>query len=263
MEQTNLEIKNTEPIHWGHFGVVLGALLLLAGATWMQRPELFAWHKPASNFNLAQVPKYYAYVEPAGNSGPMVAGASTNPGPSIINEDGSISQANMGEVLGASTQGVQLSLDSVKVISVPDSDAAVKKYFADARQVESSPVDSNEFEAALSSGDQAVIDRQAQKLILVRDAVEKLAVPVGLVKLQKLKIIQYNSAINLLQNFTQADNSPELVGDYLQQFLKSQEDLDKENKVAAQNYPRDVPKEVSVFLDNTPQGAAETKNAKP
>ncbi|MEK7161540.1 MAG: hypothetical protein AAB729_02515, partial [Patescibacteria group bacterium] len=96
--------------------------------------------------------------------------------------------------------------------------------------------DTGEFETALSSGNQQLINAQAQKLNAVKEALQKLFVPQSLVKLQKLKIIQYSASVGVLQNFTQADTNPELVGKYLQEFLKSQQDLDTENTLVAEKF---------------------------
>jgi hypothetical protein len=167
---------------------------------------------------------------------PLVAGANTNDGPSVINEDGTVSQVDMGEVLGASTEGVVLSLDEVKVNTIADSSEAIKNYFVQANSIEAGVVDSGEFETALSSNNQKLIDAQAQKLNAVKDALQKLSVPQSLVRLQKLKIIQYSASVGVLQNFTQADTNPELVGKYLQEFLKSQQDLDAENSLVAEKF---------------------------
>ncbi len=231
---TNIE-QAPSPINFGHLGVVMFSLVLLLGLTWLKQPQLFSIKKSnsvASN----SAPKYYAYAQPAGDSMPMVAGANTMDGPSVINEDGSVSQVDMGEVLGASTEGVVLSLDEIKVNIIPDSTDAIKKYFAEANQIENSQIENAEFETALSSGNQKLIDAQAQKLSAVKDALQKLSVPTSLVKLQKLKIIQYSASVGVLQNFTQADANPELVGKYLQEFLKSQQDLDTENSVVAEKF---------------------------
>ncbi len=158
----------------------------------------------------------------------------------------------MGQVLAASTQGVQLSLSDVKVNAVAESSAAIKKYFSGAQAIESGAVGDTNFASALTSGDQSQINQQAQKLITVRDGLLKLPTPQGLVKLQQLKIIQYNSAIALLQNFTQVDQNPEVVNEDLQQFIKSQQDLDAENIIAAQRYPAEDPDSV-LYLN--PDGA--------
>lgn len=239
MEIINNQIQTAEvvaPIHWGHFGTIMAAIVLLAGITWMQKPQLFSFKKNQTAVSNVNIPKYYAYVQPAEDSVPLVAGAATNQGPMIINEDGTVSPVDMGQVLGASTQDVKLSLDDVKVAVIPDSDQSIKKYFTDSNYIQNGPIDNVNFENALSSGNQQQINQQAQKLIGVRDSLQKLPVPQGLVKLAKLTIVQYNAAIGVLQNFTDADKNPELVGQYLSQFLKSQQDLDAEYSAVGQKY---------------------------
>ncbi|HVY68091.1 MAG TPA: hypothetical protein VHA30_04335 [Patescibacteria group bacterium] len=240
--QTLPPFANKPQVSWAHFGVVLIAVALLGGVTLLQRPEFFLRPQASQSEAAADTPHYYAYVTPAEDQLPaLVAGASTDQGPSLINEDGTVSPVDMGEVLGASTADVQLDPSSVKAAAVvPDSDAAVKKYLTDVQTVESGPIDSGEFEAALSSGDQAQINAQAQKLSAVRDNLEKMTVPQGLVKYYQLTVLQYEAAIGVLQNFTQADNNPQLVGDYLNQFLKSQQDLDDETLAIQDEYQIDL-----------------------
>ncbi len=238
---TNTAPTIEPPIHWGHFGAIFFTIVLLLGVSWFKQPQLFSMEKNYVAVADANVPHYYAYVAPPEDQmGPMVAGASTNQGPMIIQDDGTVVPVDMEQVLGASTENVVLTLDDVKVPNViPDSQQAIKKYFIDALAIESGPVDNTQFETALSSGNQELINQQALKLAGIRDALQKLQVPAGLVKLQKLKIIQYSAAVGLLQNFTQADQNPELVGNYLSQFLKSQQDLDSETNSIAQKYNLD------------------------
>lgn len=235
---TNFQsLESPPPIHWGHFGAVVMTMVLILGMSWMEKPELFSLKKSTSMLSEDQnVPRYYAYVPPATDSQPEVLGASTNPGPSVINEDGSVSPVDMGEVLGASTKDVVLSLDSVKVNAVADSPEAIQKYLAGSDAIKNGPIDNIAFETALSSNNQNLINEQAKKLIAINDDLQKLLVPFGLVKLHKLTIIQYHSAIGVLQNFTQADSNPELVGQYLQEFIKSQQDLDAETSAVAVKY---------------------------
>jgi hypothetical protein len=246
------QTQNRDSIHWGHFGVIFFAFALILGMSYMEKPDLFKFNQ-ASNIAADQdVPHYYAYVPPATDDQPEVLGASTDPGPSIINDDGTVSPVDMGNVLAASTQDVQLSLDSINVNQVPDSNEAVIKYFTQAEAIEIKPVDTASFQAALTSNDQTQINQQAQQLTALRDSLQKLAVPVSLVKLQKLKIIQYSSAINLLENFSQADNNPTLVDQDLMNFIKAQQDLDQENIAVAQKYPKADP-HASTYVDVTGQ----------
>jgi hypothetical protein len=225
-------------IHWGHFGTIMTAIVLLAGMTWVSKPELFQFNKEVAASD-ASVPHYYAYEASPDDIKPLVAGATTNPGPQVINDDGSVSPIDVGQVLGASTKDVVLSLDDIKVNEVSNSQLAAQKYFSDSKIIETSPVDSADFESALSSGDQTLINKQADKLISVRDSLQKIPVSTDLAKLQKLKILQYNSAIAVLQNFTQADQNPQLVGGSLSQFIKSQQELDNEAALIAKKYNLD------------------------
>lgn len=217
----------------------------------MQKPQLFSLKKNQTVVSGENVPKYYAYVQPAEDSAPLVAGATTNPGPSLINEDGTVSPIDMGEVLGASTQDVKLSLDDVKVNVIADSEQSIKNYFAAAQAIKNGSVDNADFETALSSGNQEQINAQAKKIIAIRDSLQKLLVPQVLVKLQKLTLIQYNAAIGVLQNFTKADENPELIGQYLTEFLKSQQDLDAENSALVQKYNLDPLLLGAVPIDNS------------
>jgi len=248
---TTLETSVDQSIHWGHFGAIMMVMVLVLGMSFMEKPELFSFKK-----NIAaedqNTPHYYAYVPPASNQQPEVLGASTNPGPSVINDDGTVSPVDMGNVLAASTQDIQLSLDNVKVNQVPDSNAAIMKYFLDSKKIEINPVDTAAFQSALTSNNQNQINQQAGQLIGVRDALQKLSVPQGLVTLQKLKIIQYTAAINLLQNFLQADSNPTLVDQNLMEFIKSQQDLDNENTAISQKYASLYPSP-SLSIDSSGQ----------
>lgn len=229
-----------ENFNFGHVKIIFMAALLLLGLAWFKNPQLFSalGRKQEVKKISANVPRYYAYVPPAEDMQPMVAGASTvQQGPMIINEDGSVTPAlDAGTVLGASTENIQLPLDQIAVSEIPDSGGAIQKYFSDAQLIESNYINNADFEAALNSGNQQQINAQAQKLTGVKNNLQKLEVPRSLVKLQKLKIAQYQAAIAILGNFTKADENPELVGQYLDQFLKSQQDLDAETAAINQKY---------------------------
>ena len=233
--------KTLSEIQWGHFGIIMLAAVLLLGMTWLKNPELLSLNK---NKNLAstQMLHYVPYVPSAEDlPQPAVLGASTSDGPQIIGDDGTVHSVDLGQVLGASTKDVQLSLDEIKVNSVPDSQDAIRKYFSDAQTIEGNMVSNTDFAGALNSGDQTQINIQAQKIITVRDALQKLSVPQSLVKLQKLKIIQYDSSVSLLQNFTLASQNPDQISSNMQEFLKSQQDLDTENIIIAQKFPQEDP----------------------
>ncbi len=231
--QTNLE--NKPQIHFGHFSLILVTFILLAGFTYMQKPGMFKFSQNQNILSKQEVPKYYAYV-PENIPAPLVAGANTSDGPIIINEDGTLSPVDLGQVLGASTQQVQLSLDEIKVKIISDSNENIYKYLDELKVVMNGPIDNAEFETALTSSNQVLINAQADKLVLIKNQISALPVPQSLTRLAKLTIIQYESAIGVLRNFTQADENPELVGQYLQAFLKSQQDLDSENNLVADKY---------------------------
>lgn len=257
MSNANLNVEPDEsPVNWGHFRVVLAVVVLLLGVTYLKQPQLFNFKKAPVVADDPNVPHYYAYVPSAEDQQPEVLGASTDPtasGPMIINDDGSVAPVDMGQVLAANTQDVSLSLDSVKVSAVADSPAAISKYFDSMQQAENGPIDSGDFETALASNNQDLINQQAQKLMQSRDALLKLEVPQSLVKLQQLTVIQYNAAIGLMQNFTQSDQNPTLVGQYFDEFLKSQQDLDNENISVAQKLGSlDPYSNLYVAADGTP-----------
>ena len=50
-------------IHWGHFGTMMMAMVLLLGMTWMEKPDIFSFQE--SSPAVADAPHYYAYVPPA------------------------------------------------------------------------------------------------------------------------------------------------------------------------------------------------------
>jgi len=229
-----------EHIHFGHLGLILSVAVLLVGVSWMKNPDLFDVFKSESSGSLisANLPRYYAYEPPAQVSEAQVAGASTEgQGPMIINEDGTLSQAvENGDVLGALVGNEVLDLESVKIKVLPDSSEAINNYAAKSAEIENAIVGDSEFENALNSGNQALIDRESDKLRGVGEALVNLPAPESMTKLHKLKILQYDAAVNILQNFTQADSNPELVGQYLSRFLKAQQDLDAENNLVQQKY---------------------------
>ena len=105
------------------------------------------------------------------------------------------------------------------------------------------------------------MNQEAAKLIPTRDALQKLVPPQGFVNLDKLKIIEYNSAIALLQDFSQMDTNPELVGGDLEQFLTSQQQLSDEITSVAQKYNLDPnsigPAGEATMLSGVVQGASQ------
>jgi hypothetical protein len=256
---SQIQTQVAPPIHWGHFGAIMMVMVLVLGMSWMEKPDLFSFKK-----NIAaddqNVPHYYAYVQPTQDTQPQVLGANTNPGPSIINDDGTVSPVDAGMVLAASTQDVRLSPDQIKVNSISDSTDAIQKYLVNVQAIEKGPIDNTAFETALSSNNQDLINQQAGKLIAVRDELLKLSVPQGLVLWHQLNVIQYNSAISILQNFTQADTNPELVAQSLGQFLKSQEDLQNQSQAVATKFNLD-PSQLTAGIINVSQAGASQDGA--
>ncbi len=226
------EKQTAETFHFGHLKAVFFVAVLLFGVSWLRDPNLFnAFVKTRANqIAGADVPRYYAYVPPPQDQPmPVVAGASTDQGPSIINEDGSVVPvSSLGQVLGANTAEINLSLDSIKVSEVPDSRAALDKYLSDSAAVEGNLVNDPEFQAALTSGDQQRINREVAKVEGVIAALERLPVPHEAANLQKNKILQYQSAEVLLQNYTQADQNPDAVSQALSVFMQTQDDINSE-----------------------------------
>ena len=230
---TSTSLEHQEPVHWGHFRAIFFVAILLLGFAWLKNPQLFSsirFSKVAPVADAQDVPRYVPYVPSPDDVQPQVLGATTEPsGPMIINEDGSVTPAlTQGQVLAASTNNVVLSLNDVKVNQVPDSQVAIQNYISQSQNIESGYINNTDFETALSSGDQKLIDAQAQKLQGIEDGLQKLSVPASFVQLQKLKIVQYQAGVELLNNFTSADQNPELVGQELDQFLKAQDEMDTE-----------------------------------
>ena len=242
----------SQALHFGHLGVIALALVLLGGVSYMEKPQLFSFKKTIQVAD-ANVPHYYPYVAPVDDQ-PQVLGASTdNAGPEIIGDDGTVEPVDMGQVLGASTQGVELSINEIKVNTVADSTASIQTYFTDAQNIESNTINNSDFASALASGDPTQISQQVQKLAAINTALQKLQVPQSLVQLQKLKVIQYNSAIALLQDYAQTNQNPDQINSDLQQFLKSQQDLDTENIADAQKLGAQDPYSDSYLnTDGTP-----------
>jgi hypothetical protein len=245
MDQPTNSSSFTQQFNFGNLAAICLVAVFLLAVSWIKNPSIFSFHKTdahVSQGDQQDVPHYYAYVAPSEDQQPLVAGANTDPqGPSIINEDGTVTPiANMGQVLGASTENVKLSLDTIAVKEIPDSDDAIKKYFSDSQSIESGYINNTDFQSALSSGDQLQINQQSKKLSAIQENLRKIQVPSSLVRLQKLKIIQYAAAVGLLNNFTQADKNPELVGQFLDQFLKSQQDMDTEMSFAEKKFQVDL-----------------------
>jgi len=239
MNDTNLETTAAQPsIHFGHLGIIALSVFLLLGFSYMEKPQLFSFKKTNTALADANIPHYYPYVTPAADQPqPEVLGASTDQGPQIIGDDGTVQSVSLGQVLAASTDGVQLSTDSITVNTVPDSTSSIEQYFTQSQKIEGGMAGDTAFAAALNSGDQAQIDAQAQQITTMVAELQKIPVPQSLVKLQKLQIIQYNSAIQMLQNFTQGDQDSDQITQDTEQFLTSEQDLETESTNVAQKFP--------------------------
>ncbi len=235
-------MDQTQPLHHqftrGHVSLIFGALLVLATFLFIKDPQYFRLsafsnNEPADNRVALQ---YQPYVVPAQ---PAVLGASTNDnvGPEIINEDGTVESAvDAGSVLGANTDRLETDLTTIMVRTTASNSAAASEYLQSMSYWETTAIDQNEFEAALTSNNQAQINTQSAKMETMLYYLEGMVVPFDAAQLHKLKIAQYRSAITLLRNFSQADDNPELVADELGVFLESQEQQDAEVAGLQQKY---------------------------
>ena len=255
--ETNIETE--APIHWGHFAMVLGVAVALLGVTWLKNPEGFLPknHPVAARTDL---PKYYAYEEPAMPDGPRVAGASTQNGdlPSVLNEDGSVSQTlSAGDVLGVTTNDLESMASELKVMELSDSDEAIKQYLNWTREYELTAVDNTALENALSSSDQAQLNIQAGKFESIKEKLLERAVPASLARLHKMKILQYQAGINLFRNFTQADENPEQVSASLGTFIQAQQEMESEANIVDQKYSNLLNPEVLAAEQAAQNGGAQ------
>jgi hypothetical protein len=234
MEQ-ELQTKIQTPIHWGHFAMVVGVAVTLLGVTWLKNPEGFLPEKKQTTVR-ADLPKYYAYVQPAEFDGPQVAGASTANSdlPSVLNEDGSVTQViSLGEVLGVTTEDLDSQALQVNITELPDTDANIREYFSWTQNQEMTALDGITIENALSTSDQNLLNQEADKFEKIKNDLLSKSAPKSLVRLHKLKILQYQAGINLLRRFTKADEFPEEVSKDLGIFAQAQQEM--ENEAAAMN----------------------------
>jgi len=231
MENQNIIQKNH--FHFGHVGLVFSVAVLLLGVSWMREPDLFALRFEKNNTeSLAKLPQYYAYAEPAEFSQPMVAGASTEPqGPSIINEDGTLSPVvEQGSVLGISTSTIDQLADTTNVKLISDSEENFQKYSDESGQIENGSLNNYEFENALSTASPELLNEQSKKIESIISALQNLNVPASFKKMHQLKLVQYNAAVQILKNFVNADQNPELVTNALGTFMQAQDILNTEMK---------------------------------
>ncbi len=224
-------LPSDNSLHLGHLASVFFVALFLLSVTWFKQPELFNFSKHKQTVSSANLPKYYAYETPAELNQPLVAGASTaGQGPMIIGEDGSLNPAvDLGEVLGISSEDYNLSLNHIKIFqTVPATPANQQAYIQLTNELENKYINTPSFQEALSSLDKQQINLQVKNVNGIIERLSSLVVPDSLVKLHKLKLLQYHSAVVILNNLIQADENPEVVGNALSVFLKAQQDIDLE-----------------------------------
>jgi hypothetical protein len=221
MNETNTQ----EHLHFGHLGLVALVAVVLLGMTWLRDPELFSFKQTAAEQASTEAPAYYAYVPDAADVAPVVLGDTTMPeGPSVINEDGSISSvADLGEVLGANTQDIELSMDAIRVRTTPDTSGSVEAYIIASTNLENGMIEAASFEGALTSGNQADINLYADRIFGTLRQLEAMVVPQSAARLHKLKITQLQTAAKLLQDFSRLDDNPEEVSETLTLFIASQQ----------------------------------------
>jgi hypothetical protein len=210
----------------GHLGLIAIAVIVLGGLTFAQSQNVFSkFSQPGTEEGGGL---YYAYQsEPV----PNVLGDDTIPdGPSVINEDGTISTLNdFGEVLGSASDTPDINLDSIAV-KISSQSWTAKDYFDATFLIESS-LKPGDFEAALISTDPAQSTSQIRLIKDVQARLQQMEVPDFAAKLHKLKIAQYMTAADLLSNYYQADSNPEYVSGKLTQFM----DMQKLHEQEAQN----------------------------
>ncbi len=225
MENTTTENLQKEHFNFGHLALVIGVAVSLLGISWMKNPQLFSIKSvPAANQITVA---YYPYTPSPEDTAPQVAGASTMPsGPSILNEDGSMSPAlDLGRVLGVSTENITANIESLQINTIADSPEAITAYATRAQETEANLVNSSTFEQALISNNPRQINEQVAKFEAFISGLKTMPVPVSFAKLQKLKILQYNAAISILKNFSHVEEDPQQVSTNLGVFSQTQQML--------------------------------------
>ncbi len=216
-----------------HFLLIAGVAGVLATFTLVGQPQ---WLKQITEKKPTAVEsKYYAYVPDS--TSPQVLGADSKfDGPSVINEDGSISPAvDIGSVLGVSTEDIQVSMQDIPVNTMPTTVEKVQTYFS-YMEKEEEDLNAVDFGTALTSSNPAVTAAQVQKLQTFINHLKTIAVPTDLVKLHKLRLIQYQAAMKVLQNYSQLSSNPELVNQQLGIFLETQSEQNDELLALEQKY---------------------------
>ncbi len=162
-----------DPIHWGHFRLILLVAVLLVGFAWMKNPQIFSSLKFSKSASLAKSGEVVSYVPYSGaqpDQQPAVLGANTDDtGPMIINEDGSVtSAADNGQVLAASTDPNTIQeLENISVLEISDSPIALQNYLTNSAAIEGSLISDDEFVQALSSKDASQINKEIPKIQII------------------------------------------------------------------------------------------------
>jgi hypothetical protein len=235
----DIEPSLRQQFTFGHIALIIGVTLLLTGFLFVKDPQYFSLHlhNGSGSVNPTQTaPRYQPY---AAAPQPEVLGASTeaNTGPEVLNEDGTLSSAtDPGDVLGDSTALLATDLAAINVKTTKPTQENVAAYLDTMLYWESTAIDQTAFEAALTSNNQTQINTQIQSMQTMLHYLQGMVVPADAAQLHKLKIVQYRSAIILLQNFSQADSNPQLVTDQLGLFLSSQQQQDQETLNLQQKY---------------------------
>lgn len=226
------ENKNLNSLHFGHLGLIVVVMLFLVGISWMKNPKLFDFifqDQDPKQVSSIERPSYYTYAQE--NPPPLVAGTNTNyNGPSIINEDGSITPAldlnDMGEILGVTSEDIDVS--NINVNTVVDSKENFELYINQTENIESSYINNSEFEVAISSGRADLIKQQESKLQSILEGLKDLQIPNSFATLHKLKLLQYEASIKILQNFLEETANPQILTKALGEFLQIQMLLESE-----------------------------------
>ncbi len=211
----------------GHITVVAVAVVILGGLTMVHQ-----WDRVSGYFDEVDVVAdastslYYPYVAPVV---PQVLGDDTIPdGPSVLGEDGKIATLNnLGDVLGATSEDVQIDIDAIKVKTVADTAMDMELYWDKVFLVES-VITPGDFETTLTSNDEAKIAAQVEKFKSVQTELRNMEVPERAKTLQQLKIAQYDAASNLLSNFYQINSNAEYVSSHLTLFMGLQQKQETE-----------------------------------
>lgn len=225
---------------FGHVSAIAIAFLfvggLLVSQNWNSVKNVFADNDAQANEQQEGSGLYYAYEAP---TTPTVLGADTiGEGPAVINEDGTVSGlSSFGAVLGAASDSPEVNLDAIRVNTFSATETDLRNYIDDSFLVEAKVLP-GDFETALVSNDATQTQEQIQKLQQVENDLSSMRVPNMAEKLHKLKIAQYQTAIELLKNYYQIDSNPGFVSEKLTQFMDMQKKQETETQNLFKQYPQ-------------------------